>query len=180
MLNTCPSCGKEIPASDALFCAYCGASLAEKDAGTVCDSVYAVYNEYINWSSRFILERGTGNTLAAIFTGDREFKDRPEHKSFFDSCGKAAGELYGLFADGKCGSEDILKMLEYVLIDCHKDRMDAVEWMLLAAERHFSPFIPHLSGDEAAALYEPYRRLRRKNRGLPPQDEILKKLKKQR
>ena len=78
------------------------------------------------------------------------------------------------------GREELLPLMEYALIGCHEGVDEGTDWMLLAAERLFMPFLELLSGDEAASLYEPYRRLRRKNVGLPPQSEILKTLKKMR
>lgn len=141
-------------------------------------SIYALYHEYIRWSSELMKSYGGVKMFTQMFTGGGEYKNREEHGAFFKNCEKAAGEYLAAVEAGTEEREELLRLLQYVLVDCHGQVDDWAEWMLLAVEKHFIPFVDLLSREEAQSLVEPYRRLRRQNKGLPPQDEILKKLKK--
>ncbi len=180
MPTVCPACAREIISPDAAFCSFCGASLREDGAEELFEKIRGIYAVYINWSAEYLAERSAGSSLSALFTGDRAFKERPEHVSFFDSCAETAAKLLGKLSVGTGVSDRLYELMRFVLLECHEDRIASVDWMLLAAEKHFLPFVELLSAEQAAELYEPYRRARRKNKGLPPQDEMLKKLKKHR
>ncbi len=174
----CPACAKENISPDALFCSWCGASLRKDGAKELFEKIRDIYIEYINWGEFYLAERSAGSSLSALFTGDRAFKERPEHTKFYSSCGETAEKLLTEIKAGEAVSEEFFDLMKFVLIDCHIGRIDSVEWMLLAAEKHFLPFVELLGKAQAAELLEPYRRARRKNKGLPPQDDMLKRLKK--
>ncbi len=145
---------------------------------TYTQTIYDLYSDYIRWSSELMGSFGGIKMFSQMFTGGGEYKNREEHRKFFADCGIAAEEYFAAMKDGRTGTEELPNVLRLVLVDCHYEGDDWADWMLLAAEKHFIPFVDMLSREEAVELYEPYRRLRRGNRGLPPQDEILKKLKK--
>ncbi len=52
------------------------------------------------------------------------------------------------------------------------------DWMFMAAEKFYLPFIDKLSKEDAGKLYEKYAAIRKKNRGFEVQDSIVKKFKK--
>lgn len=141
-------------------------------------NILRLYREYIEWSRELMGSYGGVKMFAQLFTGGAEYKNRPEHMDFFRAVEKAAGEYMDAFMEGRLERESLFELLSYVLLDCHNECDDWADWMLMAVEKSFLPFVELLSGQEAAKLYEPYRKLRRKNKGLPPQDEMLKKLKK--
>lgn len=180
----CSACGKENTLDLARFCAYCGAELvarglsSEEETGALCGAVYRIYAGYINWSSDYIASRPAGKVFSALFTGDSDYKSRPEHEEFIAVCEKAVGELYAHFSTGGFERGKILKLLDYVLFDCHEHCGNEAEWMIFAVEKFFLPFMDHLSKEEAGDFYERYRAFRKRKRGLPVQDEMLKKLKK--
>lgn len=139
--------------------------------------IYELYEGYIGWSTTFILEHGGLNFLRRFFLGNSEYNRQKEHVEFFNACKKAAEDYLDALRRGE-GAEELRALMDYVLVDCHEGWDDSTEWMLLAAEKNFIPLVEMLDESDMAELYEPYRKLRRKNRGLPPQDEILKMLKK--
>ncbi len=141
-------------------------------------NILDLYKNYITWSADLMDSFGGIKMFSQMFTGGTEYKNREEHKSFIAACEKAAEEYLEALRGGEAPREELLSLLKYVLLDCHGECDEWAEWMLLAAEKNFLPYVELLKTEEAEALYEPYRRLRRKNRGLPPQDEFLKKLKK--
>lgn len=140
-------------------------------------NIIKLYDDYINWSNELLGSFGGVQMFAQLFTGGAEYNKREEHSAFFSACGEAAGAYLAALGEGEAPREELMPLLSYVLIRCHSGGDDWAEWMLLAAEKHFLPFIELLTKEEAAELYEPYRKLRRRNKGLPPQDEMLKKLK---
>ena len=142
-------------------------------------NIYELYRGYVDWSTGFPKDRGGFGILRRLITGNSEYNRQKEHEIFSRQL-KGAVEEYGEALRDGLGREELLPLMEYALIGCHEGVDEGTDWMLLAAERLFMPFLELLSGEEAASLYEPYRRLRRKNIGLPPQSEILKTLKKMR
>ena len=100
--------------------------------------------------------------------------------TFFNAVEKAAEEYAVALAEGNIERDSLPGLLKYVLLDCHAESDDWSDWMLLAAEKHFISLVEGLTAEEAALLYEPYRKLRRRSKGLPPQDDILRLLKKAR
>jgi len=143
-----------------------------------CSKIIDIYTEYLNWSKRLLRSLGGTKMFSSILTGGAEYKNREEHEEFFCDCKKAVEEYYAAIINGDTGREDLMPLLRYALLDCHSECDERAEWMLLAAEKHFLPFMELITREEAEELYEPYRKLRRSHKGLPPQDEILKKLKK--
>lgn len=143
---------------------------------TFTQAIYNLYSEYISWSAEFLAECGGLNIVKRMFTGNAEYNRRPEHMKFFSDC-RAEAEKYLEDVRNGAGREELMPLLRYVFISCHESCDDVTEWMLMAAEKNFIPFADELTKAEAEELYKPYRSLRRKNRGMPPQDELLKKLK---
>ena len=141
-------------------------------------AVIELYEDYIRWSGEFLAEYGGIKIFSQLFTGGADYKQRSEHKEFFARCEDAAEEYLQALKSGEADKDDFGQLMQYVLIDCHSSCDDWAEWMLLAAEKNFLPHTEFLTAEQRNALYEPYRRLRKKNRGLPPQEECLKKLKK--
>lgn len=137
-----------------------------------------LYSSYIDWSRELMGSYGGIKMFAQMFTGGAEYKNREEHMDFFRAAGTLAEEYMVELKSGSADRDGLMEILRYVLLDCHGVGDDWAEWMLLAVEKHFIAFVELLSREEAAALLEPYKKLRRRNKGLPPQDEILKKLKK--
>ena len=139
--------------------------------------IISLYSEYITWSAELMRSFGGVKIFSQLFTGGGQYKNRPEHEVFFNACGEAAAELSAALNEGLVSKAELVELLRFVLIDCH-DRVDEWgDWMLMASEKHFVPMVESLSREEAMPLYEPYRRLRRKNKGLPPQYDIHKILK---
>lgn len=139
-----------------------------------------LYREYIRWSQELMGSFGGVRMFAQLFTGGGEYKNRPEHMTFFNAVEKAAEEYAVSLAEGNIERDSLPRLLKYVLLDCHAESDDWSDWMLLAAEKHFISLVEGLTAEEAASLYEPYRKLRRRSKGLPPQDDILRLLKKAR
>ncbi|MBQ9733426.1 MAG: hypothetical protein IJV74_04245 [Clostridia bacterium] len=177
-MKICPGCGKEIGAVDARFCPYCASQLVFDGADSMFDELRALYTEYIAWSAEYYAQRSGLLLFSDMFTGGADYKKREEHGRFYERCAALAKDLAASMGAPGADRSLLVPMLRFVLIDCHENCDDWGEWMLLAAEKNFMPLVEMLSGAEAKELYEPYRKLRRKNRGLPPQDELLKKLKK--
>ncbi len=139
--------------------------------------IFSLYSEYISWSAELMRSFGGIKIFSQLFTGGGQYKNREEHMVFFKATEAAVGEYYDALANGSAPREELEEVLRFVLVDCHDAVDEWGDWMLMAAEKHFVPFVDVLEKEEASRLYEPYRRLRRRNKGLPPQDEILKKLK---
>ncbi len=143
-----------------------------------CGNIFRIYREYLEWSRELMGSYGGVKIFAQMFTGGGEYKNRPEHMEFFNSCEKAAGEYLAALKDGAVSRDGLIPLLKYTLVDCHSQCDDWGDWMLMAVEKHFLPFGELLTKEEAAELFEPYRKLRRRSKGLPPQEEMLKILKK--
>ena len=141
-------------------------------------NIINIYDEYLAWSKKLLLSMGGTRAIGQMLTGGAEYKNREEHAEFYHKCEAAVGEYSAALADGSADRASLMPFLKYILIDVHADCDERAEWMLLAAERHYLPFLELLTAEEAAELFEPYRKLRRRNKGLPPQDEMMKKLKK--
>ena len=144
---------------------------------TYTKKIISLYSDYITWSAELMRSFGGVKIFSQLFTGGGQYKNRAEHEIFFNACGEAAAELAAAMEDGLVAKEELLELLRFVLVDCHEAVDEWGDWMLLASEKHFVPIVDSLSREEAMPLYEPYRRLRRKNKGLPPQYDILKTLK---
>ena len=137
-----------------------------------------LYTEYISWSAELMRSFGGVKIFSQLFTGGGQYKNREEHMIFFKAVEEVAGEYYAALKNGDAPRREAMEILYYVLIGCHGSVDEWGDWMLMAAEKHFVSFVDLLEKEEAAFLYEPYRRLRRRNKGLHPQEEIMKKLKK--
>jgi len=140
-------------------------------------NIISLYRNYIQWSKDLMGSFGGVRMRAQRCTGGGEYKNRQEHMEFFSAVEAAAGEYTDAFKAERIDRESLSGLLRYTLIDCHSESDDWSDWMLMAAEKHFLPIAGLLTAAEAQELYEPYRKLRRKNKGLPPQDEMLKLLK---
>ena len=137
----------------------------------------ARYVAYDAWASGVLAERNLGRVAMSWLTGNDAFKRSPEHERFLNDVTAMAGELQTRCAAGECCGE-LPGLLRYVLVDCHADVPQETDWMFLAAEKLFLPFVECLSAGEAAALYPDYKTLRRRQPGLDAQKQILKALKK--
>ena len=144
---------------------------------TYTNEIYELYEGYIGWSITFLAEHEGLNILHRLFLGNSEYNKQPEHVKFFNAVTAAAENYRAVLASGE-GREELLPLLEYVLVSCHDGIDGTTDWMLLASEKNFIPLLDCINDGEAEVLCAPYIRLRRKNRGLPPQDEIRRKLKK--
>lgn len=140
--------------------------------------IFRLYSDYISWSVELMRSFGGVKIFTQLFTGGAQYKNREEHMEFFKDVEDAAGEFFYAIKECTVERDELLDVLQYVLLVCHEGVDEWGDWMLLAAEKHFVPFADLLSREEAVKLYEPYRKLRRRNKGLPPQEDILKKLKK--
>ena len=143
-----------------------------------CTNIVNTYTDYMAWSKKLLLSMGGSRAIGQMLTGGAEYKNREEHVEFYHKCEAAVNEYKAALADGSADRASLLPLLKYVLLDVYSQCDERAEWMLLAVEKHYMSFIEELSREEAAEIFEPYRKLRRKNKGLPPQDEIVKKLKK--
>lgn len=179
----CANCGKENTTAGARFCAFCGGSLEQRPLPTgeecalLCAEVKKLYIDYINWSSDYLASRSADRVIGALFTGDRDYKTRPEHEQFVADCESAVGRLCECFTRGGDQSP-VLDLLDYVLFDVHSHCGDEAAWMILACEKYYLPFLDRLSAAELEALYARYKAFRKKKMNLPVQDEMLKKMKK--
>ena len=142
------------------------------------ERIISLYSGYISWSAELMRSFGGVKIFTQLFTGGGQYKNREEHMVFFKAVEEAAGEYYDALKNGSAPKEELAELLSFVLLTCHERVDEWGDWMLMAAEKHFIPFVDLLEREEALSLYEPYRRLRRRNKGLPPQDELLKILKK--
>ena len=175
----CPNCGKEIDNAEMRFCPFCGTALvmaAPLPAETPVDAVRARYEAYMSWVDSTLAQQEFGRVLSALFTGNRAFKNSPEHEQFLVDLQTMSDDLTADYQAGK-QRETLPALLQYVLIDCHRDTPNETDWMFLAAEKMFMPLLELLTQGEAAALFAPYKLLRKKQPGLEIQKNIKKKLK---
>ena len=177
----CPSCGKDCP-EGASFCPFCGALLPSRsvrgEGNSMTELIRARYDAYYTWADSVLAERNLGSVAMSWLTGNDAFKRSSEHERFLNDVTVLSEELQTRCASGESCSE-LPGLLRYVLIDCHADIPQETEWMFLAAEKLFMPFVECLSAADAAALYPDYKMLRRREPGLDAQKQILKMLKKQ-
>jgi len=182
--SVCPNCGKTLEET-MRFCPFCGTALCgavtQEDEAQGRDNpaarVRARYEAYSEWVV-FALNNGEfGRVLAAMFTGNRAFKNSPEHERFLVDIQQLGTELEHDYRTGKA-RETLQALLRFVLIDCYRDAPSESEWMFMAAEKSFLPLVELLTQEEAASLYPAYRVLRKKNPGFEIQKAIRKQLKK--
>lgn len=172
----CQGCGNIVEDGKARFCPHCGSALEEKKSAA--DALSGVYTRYLDWSADYLGGRSGIKVFSAMLTGEGDYKRQSEHMSFFNDCAAAAESFLEEFEAGRLSRQAMLSTLDYALFGCHEEADQYADWMLLAAEKHFLPFAEHLSAGEAAERYERYRAERKRSRGLPTQDEMLKILKK--
>ena len=179
--KVCPACGKEIDNPEMRFCPFCGTALEQPEeapcgAADPAGEVRARYEAYLNWVESALSDREIGRVLSAMFTGNRAFKNSPEHERFLLDVQAMSERLTDRYRAGE-QRETLPPLLRYVLVDCHSDTPQETDWMFLAAEKMFMPLLELLTREEAAALYPVYRRLRKKQPGLEIQKNIQKYLK---
>ena len=176
----CPNCGKECP-EGASFCPFCGALLPSRsvrgDADSMTELLRARYSAYDAWAGGVLAERNLGRVAIGWLTGNDAFKRSPEHERFLNDVQALTEELQTRCDAGECIGE-LSGLMRYVLIDCHAEVPQETDWMFLAAEKLFLPFVERLTPDDAAVLYPDYKALRRRQPGLDAQKQILKALKK--
>lgn len=175
----CQNCGKESSGAGVCFCPFCGTALqaAQPECGGLTDAVRARYAEYDMWVRSVHKNQAAARVLTMMITGDRTFKNSPEHERFLTDVEKLSEELIARYRAGDA-RETLPELLQFVLIDCHDGVDQDTDWMFLAAEKVFIPLLELLTQEEAAALYPPYKQLRRKQPGLEIQKNIRKSLKK--
>ena len=175
---TCPNCGKEYPVG-AIFCPFCGA-LLPPDAGAAAsdpaEQLRNRYGAYAAWVRQSLEERNFGRIAIGWLSGNDAFKRSGEHERFLNDVQALCAPLLEQYRAGEARST-LPEVLRFALIDCHADALQETEWMFLAAEMPFVPFLDLLTKEEAAALYPDYKALRRRQPGLQPQKTIQKKLK---
>ena len=175
----CPACGESCPAS-ARFCPFCGTLLTAAVSAVPSDPAEQVrirYDAYAAWVSETLAERNLGQITLGWLTGNDAFKRSGEHERFLNDVQALCAPLLEQYRAGE-KRETLPEVLRFVLIDCHADAQPETDWMFLAAEMPFEPFLDLLTKEEAAALYPDYKALRRRLPGLQTQKTILKKLKK--
>lgn len=174
----CPNCGKELDGDQMRFCPFCGTEQvfpAAAELGTVAE-VRERYEEYAAWARSARSQKEFGRILSTLFTGNRAFKNSPEHERFVMDVKNMAEKLVARYEAGE-QRDTLMELLHYVLLDCYKDIAQETEWMYLVAEKFFMPLLALLTQEEAAELYVPYKSLRKKQPGLEFQKNIRKMLK---
>ena len=117
-----------------------------------------------------------GRRLLSLFTSNSPFKNSPEHGKFFDNVKDLTEKLLAVYQSG-ADNGGLLDVLRFALIECHSGVKPETDYMLLAAEQLYLPFLELLSANAAAAILPEYRALRKKQPGFEIQTKILKKLK---
>lgn len=138
------------------------------------DDIKGMYMRYNNWVQDFQGESNISQKLMRLFSHNREFNARPEHRGFYFEVEERAKEIYEW---AKQENEDVYELIHYVYIDCYGVAVKSTAFMYLAAEQIFVPFLELLTKEEVIRLEAEYRQRRRKDPGLPIQTKIKKYLK---
>ena len=138
------------------------------------DDIKGMYMRYNNWVQDFQGEPNVSHRLMRLFSHNREFNSRPEHREFFHNVEERAGEIYEW---AQQENEDVYELVHYAFIDCYGPAVKSTSFMYLAAEQIFVPFLHLLSKEQLVQLEAEYRQQRRKDPGLPIQTKIKKYLK---
>ena len=180
----CANCGKENSTEGARFCAFCGGPLTEKtltagqETDLLCTALKDLYINYITWSSNYLATRPAGKITIALVTGDRDYKDRPEHDAFAADCEKAAAAVLENLSSPDCKPAAVLELLDFIFFDAYDLCGNEASWLLMACEKFYLPWLDLLPRRELGSLCERYAAFRKKKMKLPAQDELLKKMKK--
>ena len=176
----CPSCGAAIEGTEARFCPLCGAALpeAQETAGTSVleEKLRARYRAYNTWVEESCAKEGAGRRLLNLLAISSPFKNSEEHGKFFDDVKAMSEELLKIYSE-QPGTGDIAGLLHFTLLECHSFARTEANWMFLAAEQLYLPFLPLLSAGEASKLLPEYNALRKKQKGFDFQVKILRTLK---
>ena len=175
----CPNCGKELDGEQMRFCPFCGTEQVQPAAAEEQRSVAGVrarYEAYAAWARSARSQKEFGRVLSTLFTGNRAFKNSPEHERFVLDIQSMAEQLIARYEAGE-QRDTLPELLRYVLLECYEDISQETEWMYLVAEKFFMPLLSLLTPEEAQALYLPYKALRKKQPGLEIQKNIRKTLK---
>jgi len=131
------------------------------------------YTKYNNWVQDFQGGANISQRLMRLFSHNREFNSKPEHKEFYNSVKELAGRY---LEEAKENGTDVYELLNYVFIECYAVAVKASTFMFLAAEQEFIPFLDLLTRDELVQLEEDYKKRRKKDPGLPIQTRIKKRI----
>ena len=176
----CPACGAVVESVEARFCPLCGILLpvepAKWSTGELEEKLKTRYRVYNDWAVEYRKKESGGRRLLSLISSSSPFKNSEEHGKFFDDVKAISVELLEGYRAAP-GTGDLPALLNFVLIGCHDFACTEADWMFLAAEQLYLPFLDQLSGETAAALLPGYQRLRRKQSGFDFQKKILQKLK---
>ena len=176
----CPACGGTVESEEARFCPLCGAALPElpetQIASALEEKLKKRYHAYNDWVTSVRGKESGARKLLNLITSSSPFKNSEEHEKFFDEV-KALTEALVSAYQAEPGAGNVSALLHFALIECHGFAKTDADWMFLAAEQLYQPFLPLLSGAEAAALLPEYKALRKKQKGFAFQTKILNTLK---
>ncbi len=178
----CPSCGKELPEAEGLsFCPFCASKL-EVSSGSAAEGNYCrermtitfIYESYDEWARKFLGSRNySQNIISKLFSNKGDFQSSPKHSEFVRTLENYINDL----SKKELSDTQLSEIIEYGLVDCHKDKLKETDWMFMAAEKFYSQFIDKLSTEAVKPLYEKYAEFRKKNKGFEIQADIMKKFK---
>ena len=177
----CPACGAVIEAENARFCPQCGAPIPEEEPGLseaakLERRIRDRYQSYSAWTDSVRQRESVAQRLLGLITSRSEFKSSEEHTRFFDDL-KAMTEAQEQAYREAPGTGEPEALLRFALLDCHRGVRQEADWMFLAAEQLYLPFLPLLTKEQAAVLLPEYQALRKRNTGFEFQKKILKTLK---
>ena len=176
----CPACGGTVKSEEAKFCPLCGAALTELPESQIVqaleEELRARYAAYDGWVKSVRAKESAGRKLLNLISSSSSFKNSEEHMKFFDEAKALSEELLAHY-QSESGTGGLSSLLRFTLVDCHSEAHKDADWMFLAAEQLYLPFLTLLSREEAAVLLTAYQALRKKQKGFEFQTKILNTLK---
>ena len=139
--------------------------------------IFELYEDYIRWSAEFLDDYGGLKMFSQLFNGGADYKLRPEHGEFLRSVEAASADYLSALRSGEADRSGLVGLMNYVQRQCYGLCDDWAAWTLLAAEKSALPLVEFLTAEEATALCREYKKQRRRNLGLQPQQDMLKALK---